>query len=258
MGRLQRTLSNVASEHGDGNGRVGMVGGSVAYPNQPTIVGLAALRAGSDHVRTLVAAEIYDAVASASSNLLVDRFVGERFDGEAAEAALEMAAWADVLVVGPGLVDAESAAIRRTIDETDCPTVVDALAIEPGLEADLSQAVLTPSEREDDAIKERYGSIEAFTEETGAVVALTGEVDEIVVDGQRLQNETGTSALTVAGTGDTLAGIVAALLGQGADRETAAELGAWILGKSGELATAEYGAGVVATDVIARIPDTMR
>ncbi|ELY40260.1 hypothetical protein C496_11827 [Natronorubrum tibetense GA33] len=97
-----------------------------------------------------------------------------------------------------------------------------------------------------------------ISEETGAVVTLTGNVDEIVADGERERNETGTSALTVAGTGDTMAGITASLLGQGMDRGDAAELGAWILGKSGELATAEYGPGVLATDVIDRIPDTIR
>ncbi len=86
----------------------------------------------------------------------------------------------------------------------------------------------------------------------------TGAVDEIVTGGERIANETGTAAMTVAGTGDTLAGIVASLLGQGMDRRDAAELGAWILGESGELATAAYGPGVVATDVIERIPDTIR
>lgn len=55
-----------------------------------------------------------------------------------------------------------------------------------------------------------------------------------------------------------MVGIVALLLGRGMDRREAAELGAWILGKAGELATAEYGPDVVATDVIVRIPSTIR
>ncbi len=118
--------------------------------------------------------------------------------------------------------------------------------------------MLTPSESEDDPIYEAYGSLEAFTEETDAVITLTGGVDEIVTAGERLESDTGTSALTVAGTGDTLAGITASLLGQGMDRQEAAELGAWILGKSGELATTEYGPGVIATDVIECIPKTIR
>ncbi|MDS0475829.1 NAD(P)H-hydrate dehydratase [Natrinema sp. 1APR25-10V2] len=258
MGRLQETLSNVGEESDTDNGRVAIVGGSVAYPNQPALVGRAALRTGSDHVRAFVAEPTYEIVAGQSPNLLVDRYAGDQFEDGAVDRALEVADWADAFVIGPGLVDAEPAAVRETVRGVDVPTVVDALAIEPALESDLSNAILTPSDTEADPISETYGSLEAFSEETGAVVTRTGDVDEIVAGGERIANETGTSAMTVAGTGDTLAGIVASLLGQGMDRRDAAELGAWILGKSGELATAAYGPGVVATDVIERIPDTIR
>ncbi|OVE85451.1 NAD(P)H-hydrate dehydratase [Natronolimnobius baerhuensis] len=258
MGRLQRTLSNVSEATGTDNGRVAVVGGSVDYPNQPAIVGLAALRTGSDHVRTLVTEHIYEIVASHSPNLLVSSYAGTTFTAETTERITDLDKWADALVIGPGLVDADTDAICEAIDTLEGPVVVDALAIEPALEADLSNAVLTPSGSEDGPIYDAYGSLETFTEETGAVITLTGAVDEIVADGERLENETGTSALSVAGTGDTLAGITASLLGQGLDRQEAAELAAWILGKSGELATADYGPGVVATDVLERIPKTIR
>ncbi|WP_408957334.1 NAD(P)H-hydrate dehydratase [Natrinema sp. 74] len=258
MGRLQQTLSNVSDETGHDNGRVGIVGGSVAYPNQPAIVGRAALRTGSDHVRAFVPEPIYEIVASHSPNLLVDRYDGRTFSDGAVDRALEVGEWADAVAIGPGLVDADPDAVCETVDRIDAPIVVDALAIEPALESDLSNAILTPSGAEDEPVREAYGSLKALSEETGAVVARTGDVDEIVTGGERIENETGTSALTVAGTGDTLAGIVASLLGQGMDRRDAAELGTWILGKSGELATAAYGPGVVATDVIERIPDTIR
>lgn len=257
MARLQRTLSNV-SEGGNENGRVGIVAGAVEYPNQAALVGRAALRTGSDHVRAFVPDPIYGVVAGHSPNLLVDRYAGERFEAPAVERTRELAAWADALVIGPGLVDAAPDAVRDAVDAVDVPIVVDALAIEPALDTDLSSAVLTPSSEEVGPVRDAYGSLEAFSTETGAVVALTGDVDEIVADGERLENETGTAALTVAGTGDTMVGIVGSLLGQGMVRREAAELGAWILGKAGELATAEYGPGVVATDVIDRIPDTIR
>jgi len=78
-----------------------------------------------------------------------------------------VADWADAFVIGPGLVDVEPAAVRETVRGVDVPTVVDALAIEPALESDLSNAVLTPSDTEADPISETYGSLEAFSEETG-------------------------------------------------------------------------------------------
>jgi ADP-dependent NAD(P)H-hydrate dehydratase len=152
----------------------------------------------------------------------------------------------------------ERTAVRETLAKVDLPVVVDAVAIEPALSGDLSNTVFTPDDAEEEAIVEEYGSLETFSESTGAIVVTTGDVDTIIVDGDRTTNETGTPALTVAGTGDTLTGVVAALLGQGLNRAEAAELGAWIVGKAGELATAERGNGLVATDVIDRIPDTIR
>lgn len=258
MERLIRTLPEVGSTAEGENGRVGVVGGSVDFPGQPTLTGLAALRTGSDVAKTITTEDIYPIVASHSPNLLAGRFPGETFGERGVDRTLELGEWADALVIGPGLLDAEADAVQRAVTEVDVPAVVDAGAIEPALGGDLSNAVLTPDSSEREDITDECGSVEAFSTESEAVVVSTGNVDEIVADGERTTNETGTAALTVAGTGDAMAGIVGSLLGQGLDREGAAELGAWIVGKAGELATADRGNGVVATDVIERIPDTMR
>lgn len=85
MDRLQRTLPNRSEDRGTDNGRIGIVAGSIEYPNQPALVGRAALRTGSDHVRTLVADPIYEIVASHEPNLLVDRYAGEQFENGAVE-----------------------------------------------------------------------------------------------------------------------------------------------------------------------------
>ncbi len=60
--------------------------------------------------------------------------------------------------------------------------------------------------------------------------------------------------LSVIGTGDTMAGVIAALLVQGIDRAEAAELGAWIVGKAGELAVVARGNGVVARSMWPGLP----
>lgn len=261
MERLLETIPRVSGASKGDTGRVGVIGGNVAYPGQPALAGLAALRTGTDVVQLLVSEEIHATVASYSPNLLTDRYPGTRFTEDALDDAFELAKWADALVVGPGFVDPEPAAIQELVAETEIPVVVDATAIGPALDGRklaMENTVFTPDSAEEAWIDEEYGSIEDFSTETDAVVALTGGTDVIVADGDRQTNETGTSALTVAGTGDTLTGIVASLLGQELERAEAAELGAWILGKSGELASAEYGAGVVATDVIERVPDTIR
>lgn len=258
MERLLETLPGTSGTSKGDNGRVGIVAGSVGFPGQPALAGMAALRTGADVAKTLVPEPIFSTVGSHSPNLLVGRYPGKTLTAEAAEPALELAGWSDVLVVGPGLADATSDAVRRIVSEAAVPVVVDATAIEPALDADHTQTVFTPDSAEEGHITAEFETIEEFTEQTDAVCVLTGDEDHIVADGERTINDTGSSALTVAGTGDTLTGIIAALVGQGMDRRDAAELGAWILGKAGELATAEYGTGVVATDVIEEIPKTIR
>ena len=261
MDRILQTLPRSRGTSADTTGRVGVIGGSVDFPGQPTLTAMAALRTGSDVAKPLVSEEIYQIVASHSPNLVAGRYAGETFDDGALDAVDELLGWVDALVVGPGLVDAEGAAVRRTVsaaDEADVPVVVDADAIEPVLDADLSRAVLTPDSNEVDQIEAEYGSLAAFTEATGAVVLSKGESDTVFADGERSTNETGSAVLSVIGTGDTMAGVVAALLVQDLDRVEAAELGAWIVGKAGELAVVERGNGVVATDVIDRIPKATR
>ena len=258
MERLLRTLPRSTGTAGDTSGRVGIVGGSVDFPGQPTLAGMAALRTGANFSKALVSEEIHPIVAAHSPNLLAGRYPDERFDDDAADRAFDLGEWVDALVIGPGLVDADADAIERTVSGLDVPTVVDADAIEHVLGADLSNTVFTPNDEEEEGIEDEYGSIEAFTTETDAVVVSKGDVDVIVADGERSTNDTGTSALSVAGTGDTMTGIIAGLLVQGLDRADAAELGAWVVGKAGELATTETGTGVVATDVIDRIPEAIR
>ncbi|WP_290817419.1 NAD(P)H-hydrate dehydratase [Halovivax sp.] len=259
MRRLLRTLSDVSGTVKGETGYVGVIGGDRQYAGQPVLAAMAALRSGTDVSRALVPETIHPVVASYSPNVLVDNHPGDRFTPEAVDDALELSEWADALVIGPGLADPEPAAIREVIERAGVPVVVDATAIEPALGGgEFGNAVFTPDAREESIIEDERESIEAFSTATDAVVALTGETDVIVADGERQLNETGTAALTVAGTGDTLTGIVASLLGQGLDRDEAAELGAWILGKAGELASVEYGTGVVATDVIERVPDASR
>jgi ADP-dependent NAD(P)H-hydrate dehydratase len=258
MSRLLETLPNQSEQADMQGGTVGVIAGSVEFTGQPVLTGLAALRTGSDHVRAFTPEEIYPIVASHSPNLLVGQYPGEGFTDAAVDRAVELGQWADALVVGPGLTRSDGSAVCETLTKVDGPMVVDAVAIEPALGNDLSNAVFTPDESEEESIVDEHGSLEEFSESTGAVVVATGDVDTIVADGERTTNETGTPALTVAGTGDTLAGIVASLLSQGLSREDAAELGAWLVGKAGELATIDHGNGLVATDVIGRIPDAIQ
>ena len=241
------------SEKGD-NGRVGVLGGSIEYAGPPALAGLAALRTGTDVARVLTSEVALDVVAGFSPNLIANRFTDDILTADSVSKALTVAEWGDSLVVGPGLETPQPEAIQEVLGRIEVPTVVDATAIEPALGATFEDVVFTPDSAEVDRIEDEYGSVESFSEETGAVVISKGADDEIVAPDGRWRNDLGTPAMTVAGTGDVLAGIVGSLLGQELSPVDAARLGPWIAGRAGVLAAEERGTGIVATDVIDRIP----
>ena len=77
---------------------------------------------------------------------------------------------------------------------------------------------------------------------TGAVVLLKGP-PTVVCDksGWAVISSSGGSALSKAGSGDVLTGIIAALLAQGMEPLAAAFCGAYLHGLAGELASEVYG-----------------
>ncbi|MBY9001416.1 MAG: NAD(P)H-hydrate dehydratase, partial [Candidatus Heimdallarchaeota archaeon] len=80
-------------------------------------------------------------------------------------------------------------------------------------------------------------------------IVLKGQFD-IISDGKTTKiNKTGHPGMTVAGTGDVLVGIIAALLSVTDDTFLAASLGTYISGVAGELAANEYGDGLMASDI---------
>jgi NAD(P)H-hydrate epimerase len=63
--------------------------------------------------------------------------------------------------------------------------------------------------------------------------------------------------MTVGGTGDVLAGIVAGLMAKGAKPFEAARMGAYLSGAAGDRAFGRLGYSLTATDVIASIPQAL-
>lgn len=126
-------------------------------------------------------------------------------------------------------------------------------------------AILTPHPGEmarltglpKEAIEEdRLGTARRFAQEWGHVVVLKGAFTVVAApDGRTLVMPFANPALATAGTGDVLAGILAALRAQGLPPFEAAALGTYLHGLAGELARREIGtAGVVAGDLIPRLP----
>lgn len=74
-------------------------------------------------------------------------------------------------------------------------------------------------------------------------------------DGKAFINPTGNPGMASGGMGDALAGILAALLGQGLSAEHAMKLGVYLHGFIGDRVAAERGEiGLIASDIIEGLP----
>jgi NAD(P)H-hydrate repair Nnr-like enzyme with NAD(P)H-hydrate dehydratase domain len=77
-------------------------------------------------------------------------------------------------------------------------------------------------------------------------------------DGRAIVNTTGGSYLAVAGTGDVLSGVAAALLARGLPPFEAAAVGAWVHGAAADRLAARHGSvGMLAGDLADEIGPTL-
>jgi NAD(P)H-hydrate epimerase len=127
--------------------------------------------------------------------------------------------------------------------------------------------VLTPHHRELELLvgrsispdmDSRIESAKGLACETGWTVLLKGRVD-IITDGRMVKmNRTGNPGMSVGGTGDVLAGITAGLLSKKVAPFNASRISAFINGSAGDLAFEKNSYGLVATDLLERIPQALR
>lgn len=250
MEELFEKLERPSNSHKGENGKVLVIGGSQKYTGAPALAAEATLRAGTDLVKILTSEQAKPVVQSFSENLIVESY-GERFDENSLEKALKLEQWADTTVIGPGLSDFDENALKKFGEESG-NLVIDAEAIEPLLE--ITDSIFTPHSGEAEALGEKSGSIKMFAHETENTVLMKGEKDRIFSGKKIFKNETGNSGMTVGGTGDVLAGIVASFSSQGLDDLEASHLAAYVNGKAGEKAAEKFGKGLLATDIIEEIP----
>jgi hydroxyethylthiazole kinase-like uncharacterized protein yjeF len=175
----------------------------------------------------------------------------------------DLAALADkrmaAILVGPGLGRDGKAAERLAAALTaDCPVVIDADALtllrpdSPGT----APRVLTPHEGEMAALEAAFGlpgigtrraRALALAETTGAIVLLKGPDSLIAApDGGVTVSPRASTWLSVAGSGDVLAGVIASRLAVHGDALLAAEEGLWLHGEGARQCGPAFTAGDLA------------
>lgn len=186
---------------------------------------------------------------------------------------LEQLSWADAIVIGPGLGTSDlSADIIKTVSKhAAVPVIVDAdginlLAKDIELLDDLAgrvPVILTPHLKEmerlcNTPVNELNYNMENeaqdFAIKHNCTVVLKNHTTVVSTVNTIFYCTSGNEGLATPGSGDVLAGIIGALLGQGVDSTTAASAGAYIHGRAGTIASESTGIkGLLARDIIANI-----
>lgn len=183
----------------------------------------------------------------------------------------------DAVLIGPGLGRSGGvfSVVRSVLVNSKVPVIVDADAINV-LSQDMSvlsncncNLIFTPHSMEMSRLtgldvsyvdNNRLTVSKEFSEEYGATIILKGH-HTVVTTPELMQyiNITGNSGLAKGGSGDVLAGIVAALLACGIDEAYSAAAAVYIHGLAADIAVKEKNiSSLLATDVIKSIPKVMK
>ena len=251
------------SHKGD-SGRILVIGGG-PYTGAPALSAMAALRAGADIVTVAAPKAAAQTISGYSPNLIVQQLSADHLCLDDLTILEEQIARHDVVVMGMGLGrHRETIATLAKIMPLCKKTVIDADALQPDLPL---RGIVTPHAGEFKRIsgmalvdldyRERVEPLKVYAREKGLVVLLKGKVD-LISDGEVVRaNTTGNPGMTVGGTGDVLAGITAAFYARSSALR-AATAAAFVNGRAGDLVYLEKEFGMVATDVIEKIPEAMR
>lgn len=257
-------------------GRVLVVGGSPGFTGAPALAANAAQRGGAGLVTVLTPERCWPIVALHCVEPMVHPLPcteAGALTPEAADEVLAFAQAASAVCCGPGLGQHPDtvACVRRVARECAAPLVVDAdglNALAGDREALAARrgrvTVLTPHPGEmarlagiprDTVQRDRAGAARAFAGAHRVVLVLKGHRTVVTDGGEAWVNDTGNPGMASGGTGDVLAGFLAALLAQGFAPVAAARLAVHLHGRAGDLAAAAVGeVSLVAGDLLAHLP----
>lgn len=275
------------------NGIVTVIGGSLHMHGASIFSALAAEASGVDLLYPCVPDCHSEVTKAASNNFIVTPFRGNDLSRSDVSALEEIMSTCDVAVIGPGLAtyDTTQRAIETLIRDVALPLVLDASALQPWT---LDALAPSESATRRTAVAGRAGPLQANTGEARAVVLtphigelsrMQGQVLEKTTleqrqdlictiakarrvtmllkgptdliggpDGSCTRVEGGNAGLTVGGTGDALAGLVAGLVAQKLSPVDACITAATIIKRAATVLYHERGYAFTTMDVIGQIP----
>lgn len=264
---------NLNSHKGD-MGKVLLLCGSKGYTGAAALAAMGALRSGAGLVYLGVPACIYSIEAIKLNEAIVFPLADQNgmLSADSINTISDLIPKMDAILVGPGIgISKETGdVVKYVLQSFSGPVVLDADGItllkehKNVLRDRTGQTVITPHEGEfrrftGNPVVDRCECAESLAREFGCIVVLKGH-NTVITDGTLgFVNQTGNPGMAVGGSGDVLAGIITALIGQGISPLQAAACGAWLHGAAGDICAKEIGQyGMLPSDMLQVLPRLMK
>lgn len=279
-GDFLRLKNRNDSSHKGNNGSILIVGGSKDYHGAPAISGMAAIGAGVDLVYVAAPQNASIPIKSASADLIVKSLEGDYLSLNHLDEILELVNKVDAILIGPGssINDETSKLFNILVSKIKKPIVLDAdglKQVDISLIKNKENIILTPHLAEFNKffnaglkldldsydfnkVNDNITEFQQVTKSINGTVVVKGKNDLILSSSKFRINRSGNAGMTVGGTGDALAGIIAALLSQGLNTFDSACLGVFINGLAGDMAYENYGNGFSATNLVSFIGNVIK
>ena len=264
----------VSSRKGD-NGIVLVVGGNRIYHGAPILASIAALRSGTDLVYTAIPSINAYATRSFSHNLIVLPLVDEKLTmGSASRLIKTLPKKVDSATIGMGMSIAKKEALINMIEKllkNGTKLVLDASALIPEILPKIknTNCIITPHGGEYMRIfktelknhsnneNEQIADVLKNSNKYGITIILKGWKNIISNGEQAAVIERSTPAMTVGGTGDVLAGLVAGFFSKMNSFEAACTA-VYFNGLAGKMAYQKVGLHMVASDLLDNLPQVIK
>ncbi|MBG90773.1 MAG: NAD(P)H-hydrate dehydratase [Actinobacteria bacterium] len=265
-------------------GRIGVLAGSDSMVGAAVLAANAALRTGAGLVTLMTCSPSHINVTYPE---LIVVPVPSYQDVNGEQALFQVRQYCEqyrieTLVMGCGLGRSEGvfALVNGLVSDPDLrslPMVLDAdalmvLDLALLLDRDPYSVVLTPHPKEmahllsgletdlqvPDPVTEQLAALQLASQQTHQVMVLKGKGSLIANGSEYVETALGNPGMATAGMGDVLAGVIGTLFAQMGDAFDAALLGTYLHALSGDIAYDEKDVGLVASDLIERLPSAIQ
>lgn len=231
-----------ADSHKGENGVVLVIGGSALFHGAPILAALGAEKSGVDLVQLMLPVAHAHSAKIVLLNSILQPFQKDSFSVQDIPNISHFPYPPDAILIGNGIgKDAETQrATCQLLETIEVPVILDAEALFPDILSipRKSEWVVTPHAGEFRRLFQCEGTKEnviKMAQKHRICILRKGAVDIIAdKDGRGVENDSGCPEMTVGGTGDVLAGLVAGFIAQGNPAFEACEMAALLWGKCGE------------------------